>query len=140
MMPLLSFFSQQIFYGKRRREWYVLRALGASRRSRLQLLLTSGGILLAINLLVMLLPGLLADYLAFKLCNEWLPAGGFIPSVLMEYHLSPTVIPVLLLFSVISGLIPCLIEYIRIKRSFAAEDAVEQALHKERESFERGEP
>ena len=138
MMPLLCFFSQQIFYGKRHKEWYTLRALGASRASRLRLLLLSGGILTAANLIIMLLPGLLADYLAFKLCNEWLPAGGFIPSVLMEYHLSPAVIPVLLLFSVISGFIPCLIEYVRIKRSFAEEDALERALQIERSQAQKG--
>jgi hypothetical protein len=87
----------------------------------------------------MLLPGLLADRLAFKLCNEWLPAGGFIPSVLMEYHLSPAVIPVLLIFAVISGFIPCLIEYVRAKRAFVQEDALEQALQEERDRAKRGE-
>ena len=139
MMPLLCFFSQQIFYGKRQKEWYVLRALGASRASRLRLLLMSGCILTAVNLVVMLLPGLLADRLAFKLCNEWLPAGGFIPSVLMEYRLSPAVIPVLLLFAVISGFIPCLIEYVRAKRAFVQEDALERALQEERDCAKKGE-
>jgi hypothetical protein len=135
MMPLFSFFSQRVFYGKREREWFVLKTLGASRRQRRRLVLLSGAVLTAVNFAVMLPLGLLADYAAFKLCNEWLPAGGFVRSALMHYAVSPLVIPVLLLFAVLCGFVPCALEYRRVREQMQREDRIQALLAQERAQY-----
>jgi hypothetical protein len=135
MMPLFSFFSQRVFYGKRNREWFILKTLGGQRRERKRLLLVSGAILTAINFIAMLPLGFLADYLAFKLCNEWLPAGGFLASALMHYTLSPVVIPVLLFFALLCGFAPCALEYRYVVQSMRREDELEGMLAAERAQY-----
>ncbi len=136
MMPLFSFFSQRVFYGKREKEWFVLKTLGADRSKRKLLLLASGLILTAVNFLAMLPLGLLSDFIAFKLCNEWLPAGGFITSALMHYSLSPIVIPVLLFFALLCGFTPCFLEYLQVKKQMQAEDITELLLAKEKDQYQ----
>ena len=135
MMPLFSFFSQRVFYEKREREWFILKTLGGQRRERGLLLLVSGLILTVANFVAMLPLGLLADYLAFKLCNEWLPAGGFLASALMHYELSAIVIPVLLFFALLCGFAPCLIEYVHVRRAMKKEDEIEGILAAERAEY-----
>jgi hypothetical protein len=136
MMPLFSFFSQRVFYEKRSREWFILKTLGGQRKSRRLLLLVSGAILTVVNFIAMLPLGLLADYLAFKLCNEWLPAGGFLASALMHYSLSPLVIPVLLFFALLCGFAPCVIEYFHVRAAMREEDRLEGLLAQEREAYQ----
>ena len=135
MMPLFSFFSQRVFYQKREREWFIIKTLGGQRRERSRLLLVSGAILTAANFAVMLPLGLLVDYLAFKMCNEWLPAGGFVTSALMYYRISPLVIPIILFFALLCGFAPCAIEYYHVRRAMQEEDEIEGMLAAERASY-----
>jgi hypothetical protein len=79
--------------------------------------------------------GFLADYLAFKLCNEWLPAGGFLASALMHYTRSPVVIPVLLFFALLCGFAPCALEYRYVVQSMRREDEIEGMLAAERAQY-----
>ena len=80
--------------------------------------------------------GLLSDFLAFKLCNEWLPAGGFITSALMHYSLSPIVIPVLLFFALLCGFTPCFLEYLQVRKQMQAEDTLERMLREEQQKYQ----
>jgi len=136
MMPLFSFFSQRVFYQKREREWFILKTLGAQRRERSRLLLVSGAILTAVNFAAMLPLGLFVDYLAFKLCNEWLPAGGFVTSALMYYRVSPLVVPIILFFALLCGFAPCAIEYYHVRRAMQTEDEIEDMLAAERAAYQ----
>ncbi len=136
MMPLFSFFSQRVFYRKREREWFIIKTLGGQRRERSRLLLVSGAILTAANFVVMLPLGLLVDYLAFKMCNEWLPAGGFVTSALMYYRISPLVIPIILFFALLCGFAPCAIEYYHVRRAMQKEDEMEGLLAAERAAYQ----
>jgi hypothetical protein len=112
-----------------------LKTLGGQRRERSRLLLVSGAILTAANFAVMLPLGLLVDYLAFKMCNEWLPAGGFVTSALMYYRISPLVIPIILFFALLCGFAPCAIEYYHVRRAMQEEDEIEGMLAAELASY-----
>ena len=136
MMPLFSFFSQRVFYKKRVKEWFILKTLGGQRRDRKLLLVLSGVVLSAVNFITMLPAGLLADYLAFKMCNDWLPAGGFLTSALMHYRLSPLIVPILLLFALLCGLLPCLLECYYVSRAMKQEDEMEAQLAAERAAYQ----
>ena len=84
----------------------------------------------------MLPMGLLVDYVAFKMCNEWLPKGGFVTSALMHYRVSPLVIPIILFFALLCGFAPCAIEYYHVRRAMQKEDEMEGLLAAERAAYQ----
>lgn len=84
MMPLISFFSQFVFYKKREREWQMLKALGATSRQLLRSSLLAGCAQAAVFLAVSLPAMLIGHQLVFTLFNRYLPALGFMDAVVLK--------------------------------------------------------
>ncbi len=84
MMPLISVFSQLVFYKKRESEWQMLRALGATSGQLLRSSLMSG-CAEALLFLALCLPAMLIGHrLVFSLFNRYLPALGFMDAVVLD--------------------------------------------------------
>lgn len=84
MMPLISFFSQLVFYKKRESEWNMLRALGASSGQLLRSSLLSG-LAEAVLFLGLSLPAMLIGHgLVSALLGRYLPSLGFIETMVLD--------------------------------------------------------
>lgn len=115
MMPLILFFSQRVFYRKREKEWDMLRALGATRTEILQSNLISG-LVTALAALALTVPCvLICDRLLFSLFNRYLPAGGFITTVVLRYEFPWISLAIASVLSLICGFLPPLLAGLRYR-------------------------
>ena len=107
--PLICLCSQRVFYRKREGEWSMLRALGATRKQIFKTALLSGAVTAGISLLLSFVLSLLSTRLLFLLFNRYLPAGGFIGSVVLTYRIPWGAVAILPLLSLVCGLLPPLL-------------------------------
>jgi ABC-type lipoprotein release transport system permease subunit len=104
--PLICFCAQRVFYRKREGEWNMLRALGATQKQIFKTALLSGVVTAGITLVLSFLLSLISTRLLFSLFNRYLPAGGFIESVVLTYRIPWGAMALLPLLAVLCGLIP----------------------------------
>jgi hypothetical protein len=104
--PLICFCAQRVFYRKREGEWNMLRALGATQKQIFKTALLSGVVTAGITLVLSYLLSLISTRLLFSLFNRYLPAGGFIESVVLTYRIPWGAMALLPLLAVLCGLIP----------------------------------
>ncbi len=109
--PMVWYFSQIMFYRKRRGEFAVLHALGAPRDSFAKLHRLAGGVLSGVAFLVMVLLSLLCNYLIYFLVGTLLPQLHLTESVHYEFTLSVPALMACVLVSVLCGFLSCELPY-----------------------------
>ena len=115
--PLVWFFSQIMYYRKRKGEFHVLLALGAEETSVSKLHRVTGGVLAgAAFLLTALLSGLL-NALVYGALNTVLPKFGLAQNVGYPYELSLSALSACVVVSVICGFLSCEIPYRLFQKS-----------------------
>ena len=107
--PLICLCSQRVFYRKREGEWNMLRAMGATQKQILQTALLSGAVTAGVTLISSFILSLISTRLLFLLFNRYLPAGGFISSVVLTYRIPWGAMALLPLLAVLCGLVPPLV-------------------------------
>lgn len=107
--PLICLCSQRVFYRKREGEWNMLRALGATQKQIMQTALLSGAVTAGVTLVLSFLLSLISTRLLFLLFNRYLPAGGFISSVVLTYRIPWGAMALLPLLALLCGLVPPLL-------------------------------
>lgn len=103
LSPLVWFFSQSMFFSKRRGELYMLGAFGASDSDIRSLHLFSGGATAAAAFAVSILLGGATGYLSFWLLDGLLPKYGFTEAVRHDFGLSMTACAICLCVSAACG-------------------------------------
>ncbi len=116
MALVIAFHSQRVFYDKRADEWWVLRALGASRREITRVFWLDALCFAGLSALLTALLCLLTDRALFRLIFEWLPAGGFLSRVVAGYDLSLAPILLATAVALVAGLIPPLVSLGRYQK------------------------
>ena len=104
--PLICLCSQRVFYRKREGEWNMLRAMGATQDQILRIALLSGAVTAGMTLVLSFLLSLISTRLLFLLFNRYLPAAGFIGSVVLPYRIPWGAMALLPLLALLCGLIP----------------------------------
>ena len=87
----------------------MLRAMGATQRQILQTALLSGAVTAGVTLISSFILSLISTRLLFLLFNRYLPAGGFISSVVLTYRIPWGAMALLPLLAVLCGLVPPLV-------------------------------
>ena len=112
MCPVVWFFSQAMFFSKRKKELYVLRAYGAKEKDISKMFNYSGGIMSAAGFVIAILLSLPASYLIFMTMNTWLPSLGFTSAeVNYSFYLSPIAVILCAAISAASGFLSAFIPY-----------------------------
>ena len=115
MMPLISVFSQRVFYKKREGEWEMLRALGASSGQMLRSAFLDGAMTALVSLLLSL-PAMLAGHgLLFSLFHRYLPGFGLIDAVLLDGSIPWGAVIVAAGTSILCGFVPPLVAGLRFR-------------------------
>ena len=109
--PLVWYFSQIMFYRKRRNEFAVLHALGAPDDAFSKLHRVAGGVLSGAAFLVTILVSLLCNYLVFFVVNTLLPKLHLAESIRYEFTLSLPALIACVLASVLCGYLSCELPY-----------------------------
>ena len=109
--PLVWYFSQIMFYRKRRNEFAVLHALGAPDDAFSKLHRVAGGVLSGAAFLVTILVSLLCNYLVFFTVNTLLPKLHLADSIRYEFTLSLPALIACVLASVLCGYLSCELPY-----------------------------
>ena len=109
--PMVWYFSQIMFYSKRRNEFAVLHALGAPDDAFPKLHRLAGGVLSGAAFLITILVSLLCNYLVYYTVNTLLPWLNITESVRYEFHLSVPALIACVLVSVLCGFMSCEIPY-----------------------------
>lgn len=109
--PMVWYFSQIMFYRKRRNEFAVLHALGAPDSAFAKLHRLAGGVLSGAAFLVTVLLSLLCNYLVYFTVNTLLPKLHLIESIHYEYRLSLPALIACVLVSVLCGFLSCELPY-----------------------------
>ncbi len=122
--PLVWYFSQIMFYRKRRREFAVLRALGAPQEAFGRMHRMAGGVLSGAAFLITVLLSLLCNWGVYTVVNTLLPKLGLIQSVHYEFGLSLPALIACVLASVLCGFLSCEVPY----RLFTARDLDEDHI------------
>lgn len=117
--PLVWFFSQLMFYRKRRREFAILRALGAPESSFARIHRMAGGILSGAAFLMTVILTLLVNFGVYFTVNTLLPKLRLIPGEHYAFELSVPALIACALASVFCGFLSCELPY----RLFAKRDA-----------------
>ena len=115
MMPLIMFFSQRVFYRKREKEWDMLRSLGATRDQILKSNLISGLLTSGVALILTIPCVLICDRLLFSLFNRYLPAGGFITTVVLRYEFPWVALAIAALLAITCSFLPPLLAGLRYR-------------------------
>ncbi len=109
--PLVWYFSQIMFYRKRRNEFAVLHALGAPDDAFAKLHRLAGGVLSGAAFFVTILVSLLCNYLIYFTINTLLPWLHVTESVRYEFHLSLPALIACVVVSVLCGYMSCELPY-----------------------------
>ena len=109
--PMVWYFSQIMFYRKRRGEFAVLHALGAPDDAFAKMHRLAGGVLSGIAFLVTILVTLLCNYLVYFTVNTLLPWLHLTESIRYEYRLSLPALVACVLVSVLCGFLSCELPY-----------------------------
>ena len=111
LSPMVWYFSQIMFYRKRRNEFAVLHALGAPDSAFARLHRLAGGVLSGAAFAVTILLSLLCNYLVFYCINTLLPWLHITESIRYEYTLSLPALIACVLVSVLCGFLSCELPY-----------------------------
>ena len=109
--PMVWYFSQIMFYRKRRNEFAVLHALGAPDQSFAKLHRLAGGVLSGAAFLMTVLLTLLCNYLIYYAVSTLLPWLHIIESVYSEFRLSVPALIACVVVSVLCGFLSCELPY-----------------------------
>ena len=109
--PMVWYFSQIMFYRKRRNEFAVLHALGAPDSAFAKLHRMAGGVLSGAAFLITILMALLCNYLVYYFVNTLLPWLHITESVRYEFTLSVPALIACVLASVLCGFLSCELPY-----------------------------
>ena len=109
--PLVWYFSQIMFYRKRRNEFAVLHALGAPDDAFAKMHRLAGGVLSGAAFLITILVSLLCNYLVFFTVNTLLPWLHLTESIRYEFTLSLPALIACVLVSVLCGYLSCELPY-----------------------------
>ena len=109
--PMVWYFSQIMFYRKRRNEFAVLHALGAPDDAFAKLHRLAGGVLSGAAFFVTILVSLLCNYLVFFTVNTLLPWLHITESIRYEFTLSLPALIACVLVSVLCGFLSCELPY-----------------------------
>jgi ABC-type antimicrobial peptide transport system permease subunit len=109
--PLVWYFSQIMFYRKRRNEFAVLHALGAPDSAFGKMHRLAGGVLSGAAFLVTILVSLLCNYLVYFTVNTLLPWLHLTESIRYEFTLSLPALIACVLVSVLCGYLSCELPY-----------------------------
>lgn len=109
--PMIWFFSQIMFYRKRRNEYAILHALGAPDDAFAKLYRLAGGVLSGVAFLVTVLLTLLCNYLVYFAVNTFLPKMHLVESVHYGFSLSLPALIACVLISVFCGFLSCELSY-----------------------------
>lgn len=109
--PLVWYFSQIMFYRKRRNEFAILHALGAPDNAFAKMHRLAGGVLSGIAFLVTTPLALLCNYLVYFLINTLLPKLHLTESIRYQFSLSVPALIACVLVSVLCGFLSCELPY-----------------------------
>ena len=109
--PMVWYFSQIMFYRKRRGEFAVLHALGAPDDAFAKMHRLAGGVLSGTAFFVTILVSLLCNYLVYFTVNTLLPWLHITESIRYEFHLSVPALIACVLVSVLCGFLSCELPY-----------------------------
>ena len=109
--PMVWYFSQIMFYRKRRNEFAVLHALGAPDDAFAKLHRLAGGVLSGAAFLVTVLLSLLCNYLVYFTVTTLLPKLHITESIRYEFRLSLPALIACVLISVLCGFMSCELPY-----------------------------
>ena len=109
--PMVWYFSQIMFYRKRRNEFAVLHSLGAPDDAFAKLHRLAGGVLSGAAFLVTVLVSLLCNYLVYFAVNTLLPWLHITESVHYEFSLSLPALIACVVISVVCGFLSCELPY-----------------------------
>ncbi|MBE6585845.1 MAG: FtsX-like permease family protein [Ruminococcaceae bacterium] len=114
--PLVWFFSQVMYYRKRRKEFHLLYALGAPRNSIAKLHRLAGGVLSGIAFLATAMLSYLCNWLMHMLLNTLLPKFGIIENVYYAFEISWPAFALCLVISVLCGFLSCEVPYVMFRQ------------------------
>lgn len=109
--PMVWYFSQLLFYRKRKKEFAVLHALGAPDRTFAKLHRQAGGVLSVVAFLMTMGISLLCNYLVYVCLNTLLPRLHLTESLRYEFSLSLPALAVCLVISAVCGFLSCELSY-----------------------------
>ena len=109
--PMVWYFSQIMFYRKRRNEFAVLHALGAPDDAFAKLHRLAGGVLSGTAFLMTILVSLACNYLVYYTVNTLLPWLHLTESIRYEFTLSYPALIACVLVSVLCGYMSCELPY-----------------------------
>ena len=109
--PLVWYFSQIMFYRKRRNEFAVLHALGAPDDAFAKMHRLAGGVLSAAAFLMTILLTLLCNYLVYYTVGTILPWLHLTESLHYEFNLSVPALIACILVSALCGFLSCELPY-----------------------------
>ncbi len=122
--PMIWYFSQILFYRKRRTEFAILRALGAKDAAFSRIHRLAGGVLSGCAFLMTVLLSLGFNYGIYFVLNTLLPKTKLIESVHYDFGLSVPALIACVLVSVLCGYLSCELPY----RLYARRDARRDTL------------
>lgn len=112
MSPVVWFFSQTMFFKKRSKELFVLRAFGAREAKIEKMFNYSGAIMSSLGFILSTLMSLPASYLVYMTMNTWLPSLGFGGSAIRyDFHVSLSAVIICAIISAASGFLSSFIPY-----------------------------
>lgn len=109
--PMVWYFSQVMFYRKRRNEFAVLHALGAPDDAFAKMHRLAGGVLSGAAFLITILVSLLCNHLVYFTVNTLLPMLHVTESIRYEFNLSIPALIACVLISVLCGFLSCELPY-----------------------------
>ena len=109
--PMVWYFSQIMFYRKRRNEFAVLHALGAPDDAFAKLHRMAGGVLSGVAFLITIGVSLLCNYGVFFCVNTLLPKLHITESVRYEFRLSVPALVACVAISAVCGFLSCELPY-----------------------------
>ena len=109
--PVIWFFSQILFWRKRRGEFRMLEAFGATASEIRMIHVFAGGIMAAASFVCSLGMGYAANYLLYRFCNSVLPSIGLGSGIKYEYQLSAGALAFSVLIAITCGFLSCLLPY-----------------------------
>jgi ABC-type antimicrobial peptide transport system permease subunit len=109
--PMVWYFSQIMFYRKRRNEFAVLHALGAPDDAFAKLHRMAGGVLSGAAFLITIGVSLLCNYAVFFIVNTLLPKLHITESVRYEFRLSIPALIACVVISAVCGFLSCELPY-----------------------------
>ena len=112
MSPVIWFFSQSAFIGKRKKELHVLRTFGAVESRISKMFSCSGTVMAALGFVVATVMSIPASYLVYMTLNTWLPSLGFAQSnVMYKFYVAPIALIVCAIVTAASGYLASMLPY-----------------------------